>query len=345
MSYIFEFKVVGSGTVKIYKNTVLVATSDASSPSKIINYEIGDVFMSEATPSADFIKSCDQLGTPCSTYATVGQLIDASWMFYRFVTYYFKDAIPPGVTINRITASQLNASDPQTITIKVEGIGDGIPFQIMEGNTVIATKQLINGMVLFNITGVSFGNHSYCTNPAAAQGCASVTVSPMKYGCVNDCSAPYVGGTFNTQPECITGCSNPGSGCSSISVDTWKPDKTVLTKGEVLNFVLRSKDPNKDFYLNWDSAIIGGAHTLIQGKTDSEGCYKGTIPAQPDGTYTIYICYPFFGLCTRSQIPVSPIMVRWGEEQLSTLQLVTIAVVFIAIVYLLQTYILSRNIK
>lgn len=193
------------------------------------------------------------------------------------------------------------------------------------------------------------GNHTVCVgvfNPGITTDwkCSDVFIG-QKYKCTG---APYynciqaVDGIFTTRAECLASptCLPVVELCDTIPKDSWKPATVNPESGMAVPFILRSSDPNKDFKItNGEGAI---ADIIITGKTDGSGCYTGEIPAFNDGTYTLYRCYPFFGICSDYETPIT---ITWGKKPVQTdwIQLLSYLIIFIGIIFLANTYLKERK--
>jgi len=118
--------------------------------------------------------------------------------------------------------------------------------------------------------------------------------------------------------------------CSTLAVNTWKPATVSIKSGESVSFTVRSQNPYTNFDLYYQS--LAGTQTIISAKTDSAGCYTGTIQPLPDGEYLIYMCYPVLSICTSG---FAQIHIRWGAKTLDIATMIMYAALGLGVAYVL----------
>jgi len=140
------------------------------------------------------------------------KLLEFEYFNDRVLLQITYGAVPPQITIATIISGMDNINEPQTRVFSVSGTGSG-SYQVKEGNTVIATRNLVNGNDFFTLKNISYGSHTYCTVPAASTGCETFLIEgllpPVRWSCSNNCVSVLQVGAYGSQAECRSACATP----------------------------------------------------------------------------------------------------------------------------------------
>ncbi len=172
-------------------------------------------------------------------------------------------------------------------------IGDSITPIIKNEYDVYFTWTSGIYIVCMGVYNIGVTTKWICAPPVTIGSKWKCTGSPY-YDCVQ-----ATDGIFLTRDECLASpeCTYTPPICTTIPLDTWKPTTLNPKPDMSVPFTLHSKDPNKHFKMMYNQ--LGGLNVFIlEGTTDSAGCYTGSIPSLANGEYNIFICYDLFGICT-----------------------------------------------
>lgn len=168
MSYIFQFRVTGTGTVNIYRNNILKATSIGGEPLKSVILEYGDIFRQECIPPENFIGASNNIDNTIETNPNYSAPIIVS-SFAIIVTFAFKQITP------LCTSLAVDTWKPTITNLKT---GENLPI-------TVRSKEINKSFNIGYADAITLERHVILSGTTDASGCFTGEIPAQADGTYN----------------------------------------------------------------------------------------------------------------------------------------------------------------